>query len=403
MNFQNKSRGKGLNSSFLKGAMDRIKPKRPHILFLYSDTGGGHRSVAEAITEAIHRYFPDRFSTEMVDFFKEYAPPPFDLAPEIYPPMTRMPKLWGIGYRLSNGQQRTRIFYDLMWPFLRSRFVRFRAEHPYDLLVAVHPVPVIPYSRTLQPGSPPFVTVITDLISTHAFWFDHRSDLVLVPTEIARQSGLTYGLHPKQIRITGLPVAQRFYQPVEERRLIRARLGWPLDLPVVLLIAGGDGLGPIDKVARTISQAHLNIALVIVTGRNQTMKKKLDGEEWSMPTFIYGFVQAMPEFMRGADILLTKAGSVTLSEAFIMGLPMILYSRIPGQEDGNVSYVVNEGAGVWAPEPEQIITALRDWLDYPDYRVKYARNCLRLAKPDASQQVAQVIAEQLGVMKEIKP
>jgi 1,2-diacylglycerol 3-beta-galactosyltransferase len=194
--------------------MDRIKPKQPHILFLFSDTGGGHRSVAEAIIEAIHRYFPDRFSTEMVDFFKEYAPPPFNLAPEIYPPMTSMPELWGFGYRISNGQRRTRIFYNLMWPFLRRRSARLQNEHAYDLLVSVHPVPVIPYSRSLQPGSPPFITVITDLVSTHAFWFDHRSDLVLVPTEIARRCGLAYGLRPKQIlfrfasRSTLLPTGQ---------------------------------------------------------------------------------------------------------------------------------------------------------------------------------------------------
>jgi 1,2-diacylglycerol 3-beta-galactosyltransferase len=223
--------------------MDRIKPKQPHILFLFSDTGGGHRSVAEAIIEAIHRYFPDRFSTEMVDFFKEYAPPPFNLAPEIYPPMTSMPELWGFGYRISNGQRRTRIFYNLMWPFLRRRSARLQNEHAYDLLVSVHPVPVIPYSRSLQPGSPPFITVITDLVSTHAFWFDHRSDLVLVPTEIARRCGLAYGLRPKQIRVTGLPVVQRFCQPVEDRRLIRARLGWPVDLPVILLVAGGTEWG----------------------------------------------------------------------------------------------------------------------------------------------------------------
>ncbi len=377
-----------------------MKPEQPHILFLFSDTGGGHRSAAEAIIEAIHLNYPGCFSTEMVDFFREYAPSPFDLAPEFYPPMARMPELWKAGYRISDGPRRARFFFDLAWPYFRRHSSRLYSEHPHDLLVSVHPVPVIPHSRTLYPGSPPFITVVTDMVSTHALWFDRRATMTLVPTEVARQNGLGYGLHPEQIKVVGLPVAERFCRPVGDRRLIRTRLGWPEDLPMILLIAGGDGMGPIDRVARAISNARLNAGLVIVTGRNQNLKNQLEAEEWSMPTFIYGFVKEMPDFMRCADILLTKAGPGTISEAFITGLPMILYSRMPGQEDGNVSYVVYEGAGVWAPEPERIIEVLHDWLDYPDVLVKFAGNCYRLAKPDASKRIAQAIAEQLGVTKE---
>jgi 1,2-diacylglycerol 3-beta-galactosyltransferase len=109
----------------------------------------------------------------------------------------------------------------------------------------------------------------------------------------------------------------------------------------------------------------------------------------------------MPNFMCSADILLTKAGPGTISEGFISGLPMILYSRMPGQEDGNVSYVVNQGAGVWAPEPNRIIEILRNWLDHPDEREKISANSRRLAKPDASHLIAHAIADQLGVMEGI--
>ncbi len=381
--------------------MAQTELKQPHVLFLFSDTGGGHRSAAEAIIEAINLDFPDRFSTEMVDFFKEYAPPPFDLAPELYPPMAKVPDMWKFGYKLSDGQRRTRIFYNVMWPYIRSAAFKLLNEHPYDLLVIVHPIPVVPISRAMRPGSPPFITVVTDMVSTHSWWYNRRSDLVLVPTEIARQRGLAYGLRPDQIRVVGLPVAQRFCLPVGDRRPIRTRLGWPQDLPVILLIGGGDGMGPLAKVARAISDAHLNTALVVVTGRNHKLKAQLEAVEWSMPTFIYGFVREMPDFMSSADILLTKAGPGTISEAFIAGLPMILYSRMPGQEDGNVSYVVTEGAGVWAPEPTRIIEVLRNWLDHPDEREKVAVNCLRLAKPNASHLVARAIADQLGMTERI--
>ena len=383
------------NLSLSKGLMTYIKPERPHVLFLYSDTGGGHRSAVEAIIEAINLDFPNRISTEMIDFFKQYAPPPFDLAPEIYPPMANVPDLWKMGYKLSNGPQRTRFLYRIMWPYVRHSYSRLINEHPYDLLVIVHPAPVITFSQALRPGSPPFITVVTDMVSTHALWYDNRSDLVLVPTETARQHGLSLGLRSEQISVVGLPVAKRFCLPSRDRRANRARMGWHEDLPVILLIGGGEGMGPLAKVARAISKAHLNATLVVVTGRNQKLRSQLEAEEWSMPTFIYGFVQKMPDFMHCADILLTKAGPGTISEAFITGLPMILYSYMPGQEDGNVSYVVTECAGVWAPKTNRIIEVLRNWLDHPDEREKVAANCRRLAKPDAAGLVARAIAERL--------
>ena len=376
-----------------------IKP--PHVLFLFSDTGGGHRSAAEAIIEAINLDFRNRISTEMVDFFKAYAPPPFDLASDLYPPMARVPDVWKFGYKLSDDPQRTRIFYNVMWPYIRRATYRLLNDHPHNLLVTVHPVPVFPVSRAMKSGVPPFFTVVTDMVSTHTWWFNQRSDLIFVPTEIARQRGLVYGLKPDQIRVVGLPVAQRFCQPLESSQSFRGRMGWPQELPVILLSGGGDGMGPLAKTAQAISDAHLNAALVIVTGRNHKLKAQLEAEDWSLPTFIYGFTHEMPNFMRSADILLTKAGPGTISEAFISGLPMILYSRMPGQEDGNVSYVVNQGAGVWAPEPNRIIEILRDWLDHPDEREKIAANSRRLARPDASHLIAHAIADQLGVMEGI--
>ena len=87
--------------------------------------------------------------------------------------------------------------------------------------------------------------------------------------------------------------------------------------------------------------------------KNKTTRKHLENYNWNMPAHIYGFVKEMPDFMAAADILVTKAGPGTICEAFIAGLPLIIYSRMPGQEDGNVFYVVDQKAGVWAPHPDR--------------------------------------------------
>jgi len=114
--------------------------------------------------------------------------------------------------------------------------------------------------------------------------------------------------------------------------------------------------------------------------------------DWNIPTHIYGFITDMPDFMRAADILVTKAGPGTISEALIANLPIILYHRIPGQEEGNVSYVINEGAGIWAPEIKDIINTLKDWLNNPQKRMLAVKNAKRLAKPNAARQIVQLIA-----------
>jgi 1,2-diacylglycerol 3-beta-galactosyltransferase len=123
----------------------------------------------------------------------------------------------------------------------------------------------------------------------------------------------------------------------------------------------------------------------------------LEGHRWSIPTRIYGFVKEMPDFMQASDILVTKAGPGTISEAFNAGLPMILYSRLPGQEDGNVGYVTSQGAGVWAPRPDQIVTAVKNWIDHPERLNQAAGASRRLARPDAARRIARILAAQVGI------
>jgi len=207
------------------------------------------------------------------------------------------------------------------------------------------------------------------------------------------------GLHPDRVRVVGMPVAARFTSPGGNRADLRKKFGWPEDLPVVLMVGGGDGMGPLGAAVKAIDSAGLPAFLAVVCGRNEALRSNLQTHEWNLEHAIYGFVRDMPDLMRAADILVTKAGPGTISEAFIAGLPIILYSRLPGQEDGNVSYVVDEGAGVWAPEPEQVVEALRSWLKDPKSLEAVSAASCSLARPQATRQIARLVAEQAGINK----
>lgn len=380
------------------GASSQADPRK--IVFLFSDTGGGHRSASEALIEAIDLLFPGQISCEMIDMFKEYAPPPFHLAPRIYPPLSRLPRLWGMGYHISDGPRRTRALYSMLWPYIRRNLCQLLDEHPCDLVVSVHQLFNLPVARMLSSRGIPFVTVVTDLVTTHAAWYTTRATRIVVPTDEAYRRGIRVGVRPEQMSVVGLPVAERFRTQLDDPAVIRRRLGWPEDRPVVLMIGGGEGMGPIEEMALSIEAAGLPAGLAVVAGRNQALKARLSAHPWRLPVKVYGFVTEMPAFMHAADILITKAGPGTISEAFIAGLPMILYSKMPGQEDGNVSFVVNAGAGVWAPQPGGVVAMVRYWLEHPDERLKASQISTSLARPDAAREIAAILALQAGIGEE---
>jgi len=372
-------------------------PKRPHILFLFSDTGGGHRSATEAIIEALKLEFDDRISTQMVDIFLDIAPRPLNYLPKWYPYMVRLPEVWGFSYRISNGTRRARVIVESAYPYVRRTLHKVIRQNPADMIVSLHPLANDPFLNALGKKRPHFITVVTDLVTTHALWYHKGVDLCLVPTEAARLRALQEGLDPNQVKVVGLPVADRFCQPAGDPQVLREKLGWPQERPVVLLVGGGEGMGPIEKTALAIAEANLPISLVIITGRNQELHKRLESYTWPMKTLIYGFVREMPDFMRAANILVTKAGPGTISEALNASLPMILYSRLPGQEDGNVDYVISEGVGVWAPKTSYIVSALKAWITHPRQLELAAEACSQAARPEAARQIAHILANKLVI------
>lgn len=366
-------------------------------LFLFSDTGGGHRSAAEAVREAVLDVPGIQAEVDLVDILLEYAPPPFNRLPALYPSLVKNPARWELFYRLSDGRRRAGSIQSVAWPYVRSAAQRTLRNHPADLVVSFHMAPIDSTVRTLKRLPPerrrPFVVIVTDLVSTHAFWFHRGADLTIVPTAPALRHALASGLRPERVVELGLPVADRFCRPPEDRSQLREALGWPLDRRMILLIGGGDGMGPVEATARAIDRAGLPAGLAVVAGRNAALRERLERTKWQIPVFPYGFVRNMPEMMGAADILVTKAGPGTISEGLNAGLPILLYSYLPGQETGNVPYLTECGAGIWAPGPVDVVSGLRVWLEDPA-AYERARTAARgLARPDAARQIAARLIE----------
>jgi len=366
------------------------------VAFLMSDTGGGHRAAAEAIRAAMQIRYPGEYTFELIDVYRRYTPFPFTYMPEVYPRWVNHAETsWGMGYEFANARHSNKLVMAAIHRMWGQGVRRMIAEHPADVIVCVHSLFSRPTMRALHNSvlyRPPFITVITDLVSTHAFWYEKDVDRCLVPTQAAYDRGLQFGLRPDQMRITGLPVHPQFAQKLLEKGEARQKLGWDVDLPAVLLVGGGDGMGPVYRIARAINAQKLEMQFVIIAGRNQALRRQLENADWNQPTLVYPFVNNMPELMAAADILVTKAGPGTICEACIAGLPMVLSGAIPGQEEGNVTYVVEHGAGVFAPHATSVAETVSAWLDEgPAGLARRSEKAHALGRPNAVWEIAEEV------------
>jgi 1,2-diacylglycerol 3-beta-galactosyltransferase len=296
-----------------------------------------------------------------------------------------------MNYRLMDGKRQVALVTRAASPYFYMAVRRMLAEHPSDLVVSVHPFMNTPVRQVVHARHIPFATVVTDMVSTHALWFDYKADLIILPTEIARERGLELGIEAGKMQVCGLPVAEKFSSMPANKSEMRKMLGWPEAQMTLLLIGGGEGMGPLEATAAAINASGLPVSLIVITGRNQRLKDRLDARDWNIPHRCYGFVDNMPELMSAADVLITKAGPGTICEAFIAGLPIILYNRQAGQEEGNVLYVIGEGAGMWAPEPGMVVSLLKNWINHPDRLAETTQASQSLARPEAARQIARLL------------
>jgi len=393
------------------------------ILFLIADTGAGHRSAANAIHNAItlisqHRQEecqarlaggpdvlkpqePDTYRIEIVDVFEDYSRFPLREAVKLYGPAIRYnPKLYGRFFHLSNQPKRVSAVKTVATPLIHNGLLRLITTVQPDVIVSIHPMlnhVTIEALRDLNLPIP-FLTVVTDLVSAHSSWFAPGATSYVVPTEQTRQLYLKRGLDPERVHILGMPIDPKFTLPIATKEELCRKFELEPGLPVVLLVGGGDGAGGLPSAVRAISQARLPVQLLIVTGRNKRLYVHLQRtrSHLRVPARVYGFVHNMPEMMHAADVIITKAGPGTICEALACNLPIILSGYVPGQEEGNVDFVLSNGVGVIARDPLELIAALRR-LVKPGSQVLRLQleNAKRISRPYASFDIASHILSYL--------
>ncbi|KAL3757074.1 hypothetical protein ACHAWU_002913 [Discostella pseudostelligera] len=429
------------------------------IQILMSDTGGGHRASANALRDAfnvLHETEPSRYPLpihcDIVDIYTDYGVFPYNQYVAAYKFMAEYTFLWKWVYE-SGATPLGLWMYDFVLELLCfGTFKECLSRNPLninkndkraDLVVSVHPLcqdlPLKILTSLDTNGisrkegrTTPFVTVVTDLGGAHPSWFHERVDKCYVPSDVLRNAALDRNVNESKIVQYGLPIRRGFWRfgadyssgapekqdeaaemaGVHHKPTIRQQLGL-VDLPTVLIVGGGDGMGGIVSQAKAVGERLQKLAvsssssyqMVVVCGNNKSAQATLSPPQmqWgdNIKVRVEGFVNNMDEFMRASDILVTKAGPGTIAEASICGLPCILSSFLPGQEEGNVPYVVDNGFGCYKGSPEGIADTVEEWFastatTTEGSMLERMRDCaLTAARPDATLDIARDLAEML--------
>jgi 1,2-diacylglycerol 3-beta-galactosyltransferase len=370
---------------------------RPRLIFFFSDTGGGHRASAEAVSRAMDMKYPGRFEIEMIDPFVQGSGPLVRWLVYRYSWVIRhLPKVYGMLFHGTDNRMMVRAAVRSFGRQVRPGINRSVGDKPPAAIVSFHPLTNHVTLEVLDKLGLdiPFVTVITDMTDVHRFWITRRADIVVVPSMEARRLCISKGLDPRRVHVVGLPVNPRFHGPLHgaAKRALRERMGLAQQ-PTLLLVSGGEGSGRLGAQAKALDRAGLGVQLLVVCGRNQKLQAKLTRQHWTGAVHVYGFVENMPELMQASDAVVTKAGPGTISEALISGLPLFLTGYVPGQEEGNVKFVTEKGVGYYTPQVRKLVKAVRH--SFVDDRPEFDRmqgHAEIVGRSDAAIEIAQLIA-----------
>jgi len=281
--------------------------------------------------------------------------------------------------------------------FSFSAFFELIEDFGPDLILCTHFIPaalVENYRRKKNKAFKIAVT-LTDY-EFHPLWVAPNVDRYFTANEEVKSSLVYYGVEPEKIVASGIPVNPRFSEP-KDRGGLRKKHGMREGAPIILISAGSFGITPLAEVIDDLGRIHDEFQLMVVCGKNVDLEKELQEKQKSQPRLrrVFGFVDFMDELMAISDLLITKPGGITVSESLVTGLPMIFIEPIPGQEEANADYVVEQGAGLKARNVSSLIYKLQHLVKNPERLKAMSRRASDISHADAARRIVEDIVRGL--------
>jgi processive 1,2-diacylglycerol beta-glucosyltransferase len=320
--------------------------RKKRVLILSEGFGAGHTQAAHALAVSIKRMSPS-VQTRVLELGSFLHPTIFPLIFNAYKKtVTSQPKLYGMVYRSQYKKKIGRLSQLALHRIFYAQTAHIIRTLKPNAIVCTHPFPNIVVSRLKRSAGLdiPLCTVITDY-DAHGTWVSAETNRYLVSTPEVKNKLISRGISSRIIRVTGIPVHPNFYQH-QDKDQVREQFGLK-PMPTVLVMGGGWGLMKQEELLKYMVAWRDQIQFIFVLGNNQKARDEMEED----PAFAHenikliGFTREVDKLMEISDLLITKPGGMTCTEALAKGLPMLFHEAIPGQEEENAQYFTSNGFG----------------------------------------------------------
>lgn len=354
------------------------------ILVFYITNRSGHHSAALAVKKAIGARDP---ASEVlcINAFGYFFPFAEKLVHLIYLfVIKRVPKLWGGIYDKPMLAKRSRVLKQWIHSLAMKKLKNLLESFAPDVLICTQAFPcgvVADYKREYSDARP-LIAVLTDF-APHSFWFHEAVDYYVVHCQESRLKLMERGVAPEKIRIFGIPIDPKFASRANLDEIF-ANYGLERDIPVILIMGGGHGLGPIRKILAEIDLMAMKLQIVVVCGLNNRLYEWVRSRRFSRRVLVFKFTDEVDRLMSISKLIITKPGGITTAEALAKKLPMIILHPIPGQEARNTEILVSSGAALKIDSPDEILPVLKKMFGFLKEERLFGEGIRRLSMPNAS-------------------
>ncbi|PWK13121.1 MGDG synthase family glycosyltransferase [Tumebacillus permanentifrigoris] len=359
-----------------------------HIVLLSESIGSGHERAATAVEEALRAHEPLVQITRL-NLLDTFRPLAARISRAVYyRALQHSPKLWGAWYEWQREKEWHAMVRNLIRQSLHRDVGKWLQELQPDVIVCTHPIPALLIAEMKRQGlRVPLCTVVTDY-DMHGYWMHPAVDLYCLPlTEMAEEIEPRIGDHA-EVRVTGIPISSRFAEAftLTQHRTTHER-------KKILISGGGWGLGVVPMVEQ-IAGSGLEADVTIVCGTNRSLFHEMKARcEGLSHVAVHGFSEQMESLMAQSDVLVTKPGGLTMSEALAMELPMVLYSPVGGQESRNGHLMARLSVALAAHSARDLTQHVQRLVGCDLTRQQMVRSMAQIRRPLAALDVAAAVLE----------
>ncbi|MCM8779391.1 MAG: glycosyltransferase [Candidatus Omnitrophica bacterium] len=382
--------------SIYEGLARRVRFLRDSAISIPTVLAGmGHIRAFQAIEKAL-REISGNVEVKGTDPLDYYSPKVPELINQLYLWMIKSPLrgLWGALYE-------SNIISSVHSPFrwlitqIYARAIHESLKDSPQVIVSTHPFITLGAASLKREGilKTPLVYVATDF-DVHPLGINEEVDIFVVPDISIGMKLKEMGVPEEKIKVLGIPIDSIFSKEISKMEL-RQKLGLGETQPTVLIIGGGFGIGPIEKLVSSFKNFKKPLQLLVVVGKNEELKQRIEKMEKDLGIEIevFGYIENIDELMGASDLVITKPGGLTIAEALAKNLPFILIEPVGGQEEKNLEFAIEKGVAIYAKQIEEIPKIIGELFENPSQLELMRVQAKKLAHPNSAREIAMLLLE----------